>query len=85
MTFEGETLNIGGFEIEGTILIDGRITDASFSHEFGTEKVIETELTGDFVPDEDGLELNEALVRRAVDNWIDKHEDLIARRQAKLN
>lgn len=86
LQFEGETLNIGGFEITGTVLIEANRIDASFSHEFGTEKVFEDEFTsGGFVPDADGVELDALLVDRAVNEWADKNEAAIYRAIAKNN
>lgn len=40
MSFEGETLTIGGREYVGTVFIETEVGDASFDHEFGTERAI---------------------------------------------
>lgn len=70
MTFEGETLSIGGMELTGTVIVEPRVTDGSFDHAFGTERVIDLEfLSGGFVPDLD-INVNEALACRAVYDWI---------------
>lgn len=75
LTFEGETLNIGGFEITGTVVIQPEISDGSFCHEFGTEDIANLNfLPWGFVPDLGDLKLNNKLVERAVSDWIDRHE-----------
>lgn len=75
LAFESETLNIGGFEIMGTVLVETRVTDGSFDHAFGREHVEDLEfLPGGFVPDSPCQALDDALTHRAVQNWIDSHE-----------
>lgn len=80
LTFEGETLTIGGRELTGTVLVDARVTDGSFDHAFGTERVLDLDfIPWGFVPDLGDLKLNDKLVEGAVQDWIDSHEHQIMR------
>lgn len=84
MTFEGETLIIGGREYVGTVTVEAYPTDASFTHAFGTEKLTEVEFSpGGFEPDL-AYELNPKQVDRAVSDWIDANEDRVNRAFDKL-
>lgn len=78
LKFEGETLNIGGFELTGTVLVEAVNRNASFDHAFGREHVIELDFNPDgFVLDVSqpgDLKLDERLTDRAVSDWIDSHE-----------
>lgn len=81
MKFEGETLSIGGMELRGTVCVEAEVSDGSFSHEFGTERVMDLDfIPWGFVPDlKIDLGDKERLVLRAVQDWIDSHERQVMR------
>lgn len=86
MQFEGEVLTVGGRQYIGSVFIETDVSDASFSHEHGTEHVIDIDHNAEcFVAD--GVSRcaaqsigDEAIRSGALDAWLAANLDRVEKR-----
>jgi len=76
LLFPHEELIIKGKSVMGNLVVEANATDASFSHEFGTEAAVEVEFTWDYFQHISGwLPGDIDYMKPALDRWLTDNQD----------